>query len=239
MKKIIRPKLEQRITKTKKKPRRKNQFVYIKKKSTETTSEKCVKTINELKTELNHKIILLISFDITGAFNNVKWSAILERLEQMKLGMDLINIIKNFLTNREIRFYNEAEIIRKQIIRTGVAQGSALSPTIFNIAMGEVHQTCKLNKNMDGDYKLPDDLLMITGIENIKIDIKHVNNAITIISKTLQQLGLSLNPQNERSTRNEKTLQTETKTRHRKITEIKRTEPYDTKGNEISWHNNR
>ena len=97
-----------------------HQFGYIRKKSTETAVSKCVDIIEGYKIEHRYKIILLISFDISAAFDSIKWFAILECVRQKNIQPNLLNIVKSFLQDREIRFYRDEKVIRKQKLKAGV-----------------------------------------------------------------------------------------------------------------------
>ena len=83
-----------------------NQFGFIKGKST-TQALKKLKRIYDLNLQqpLHHKKILcIIGLDIRNAFNSLNWKDIIDALERKKVAPYLIQLMKNYLTNRNINF---------------------------------------------------------------------------------------------------------------------------------------
>lgn len=167
------------------------QYGFREGRSTETALIELTKTLDQFRKIFKH--VILVSFDITGAFNWVKWSRLLETMEKKKINSQLIQIIQSYFENRKICFFDKDNNLKlEHALSSGVPQGSALSPTLFNIAMTEVHEAVKETKK----FKLlsyADDLLIIVGI-NKMTDSQLINDKIEMIKLKLEYLGLTLNP---------------------------------------------
>ena len=98
------------------------------------------------------------------------------------------------MENRKIGLFDNGNnnLKLEHKLYSGVPQGSALSPTLFNIAMTEIYKTVK-ETNRFKLLSYADDLLMIVGIDKIK-DSQTINKKIEELNLQLEFLGLTLNP---------------------------------------------
>jgi len=72
-----------------------DQFAFRKGYSTEHAVDKLSRTVERLKLRARH--VLLPSFDVSSAFNKIKWSFIVNRINK-----SLIKLLQNFLINRTL-----------------------------------------------------------------------------------------------------------------------------------------
>jgi len=137
-----------------------------------------VMQLNDLISELKKKkkYIILISFDVTGAFDHVKWSSILKALSKNLVPETLINLVKSFLDNRTIGHFD----------KDGRYSGSRvlLGPSLFNVIMAGVHEIdfhkCINIRNYANDIALLAGVDSIDGIKNIIRLIKKINLILKI-----------------------------------------------------------
>jgi len=78
-----------------------------------------------------------VFLDITGAFDNVKWTPILERLREIGASIRTIRMVTSYLSDRYARLQIEQTIREKKLTR-GCPQGSQLGPTLWKVAMTDI-----------------------------------------------------------------------------------------------------
>jgi hypothetical protein len=78
----------------------------------------------------------VVFLDIEKAFDTTWHNGLL-----YKLSASLIKLISSFLSNRKLSVSVEGEMSTPRIMKAGVPQGSALSPTLFNMYINDTPQT--------------------------------------------------------------------------------------------------
>lgn len=113
----------------------KAQHAYTKGRSTETALHSLTAVIERT---LEHKEYALgVFLDISGAFNNVSYGAIVESLEAAQVESAILLWIKSLLSCRKINAeWNEARLLR--IARRGTPQGGVLSPLLWLLVANEL-----------------------------------------------------------------------------------------------------
>lgn len=81
-----------------------NQFGFCSGKSTIDALYSFKRTVNKFKP--NFKFTAAIFFDISGAFDNVWYPSVIRALRHKNVDINLINLIKNYFTNRLVKFKN-------------------------------------------------------------------------------------------------------------------------------------
>ena len=74
-----------------------------------------------------------VFLDISKAFDNVWHDGVIFKLEQNGISGKLLNILIDFLSNRQQRVVLNAQVSAWASINAGVQQGSILSPLLFLI----------------------------------------------------------------------------------------------------------
>lgn len=110
-----------------------NQHGFVTGRSTITAMNSLYDWVNESRC----RYVFGVFLDITGAFDNVKWSPILERLHEIGASVRTIRLISNYLDNRFAKLQIEKVIKTKRLTR-GCPQGSQLGPTLWKVAMSDI-----------------------------------------------------------------------------------------------------
>ncbi|UYV72833.1 hypothetical protein LAZ67_10000923 [Cordylochernes scorpioides] len=85
----------------------------------------------------------IIAVDISAAFDNAWWPALMKRLDEDGVQASTIKLLQSYFDNRRIRYrYSSTEINKK--LSKGCPQGGPLSPTLWNIIINEI-----MNKSLD------------------------------------------------------------------------------------------
>lgn len=100
-----------------------SQFGFTKKKSTEDALHEFL----NMQKSVKDKYILCLFLDISNAFNNLWWPAIIEALKEMECSTQLVTIIKDNLKKRMITFKTESGSVDREVNK-GCPQGSILGP---------------------------------------------------------------------------------------------------------------
>ena len=139
-----------------------NQFVYIENRSTELAAEGLVLAEDFRKKQ---EYVVIISFDVSGVFDNVSWTAILKILKSKDLTSSIRILVKKFLIKRTVGQCLEDETrIYVHNLEAGVLQGSVPGPTFLIAAFSELHRTIKKTDAKMVSYA--DDLALIVGCNN-------------------------------------------------------------------------
>jgi hypothetical protein len=102
--------------------------------SNRSTQEHILRLNQAIIDGFNHKMLTgAIFFDLEKAFDKASHYGILHKLQEKGLSQNLLNWIKNFLSNRKFQVCYKGQLSEAKDIKTGVSQGSCLSSTIFNL----------------------------------------------------------------------------------------------------------
>lgn len=107
-----------------------NQHGFVPGKSTITAIRRVYDWIDATSCRFAFEVFL----DITGAFRNVKWAPIIERLEEMGASHRTTSLIHSYLENRKVNYDLEGTNLQRTLER-GCPQGSQLGPTLWKVAM--------------------------------------------------------------------------------------------------------
>ena len=107
-----------------------NQYGFRKGRSTED----CLMRIKDAVQASNQKYVIALFVDISGAFNNLWYPALFERLEELTTPPDLLQTLKDYCQNRWARVIGPEGKVQKPLNK-GAPQGSVLGPQLWNIIM--------------------------------------------------------------------------------------------------------
>ena len=93
----------------------------------------------QFKKELdNHKVISLVSMDLSKAFDTLPHDLIVKKLEDYGGDSKVINLVMNYSSDRQQRVRLSGQHSSMKTITRGVPRGSILGPILFNIFMNDL-----------------------------------------------------------------------------------------------------
>ena len=110
------------------------QHGFVKGKSTISALKAITDLIIEKKA--THKVAV-IAIDISGAFDNAFWPAIIKQLDSQNVPASLISITQSYLDGRKVVFDYQGRSVSK-VLTKGTPQGGVLSPLLWNIILNEL-----------------------------------------------------------------------------------------------------
>ena len=143
------------------------------------------------KTVTKNKSILLVSLDLTSAFDTVKHNKLLEILQKYYgIGGTILNFFKSYLSNRSTKVLISDLLSDSVFTETGVPQGSILGPILFILYLTPLfHKLKTLNCNF---HYYADDSQFFFEIENGRIPdesyaiLKEVETCLSALKLKLQ-----------------------------------------------------
>lgn len=136
--------------------------------TTGLSTENALTTAVYIVQQSNAKYVLGIFCDFKGAFDNLRWMPILEKLE--RIGCPDLPLWQSYFSNRRACIVGEAETVWIDVSR-GCPQGSICGPTIWNLMLDDL-----LNDlNCDGTRLVAyadDILLLVEGHSRLEIERK-------------------------------------------------------------------
>lgn len=160
------------------------------------STESAVRRINDSRGIQGTTKDVIIALDVSGAFDNITHRAIIRECIKMKLSRSLVNILIDYLTNRQIclsLYPSHCVVIRK-----GVPQGSVLGPLLFIITfsffldtLSQLIAMAKLDANI---VAFADDCTVILRHDLPPDQLVSTLHWLIVQSRTiLLNIGLSLN----------------------------------------------
>ncbi|KAL4084424.1 hypothetical protein QTP88_028246 [Uroleucon formosanum] len=136
----------------------------------------------------NKQILGLLSVDISKAYDVTWRHYILLQLNKIICTGNMLNFITNFLTNRsfQVKTSNQLSDIFTQ--ENGVPQGSALSVSLFLVAINKIDKHCKfpIKANI-----FADDANFSCRSKNINIVQNHLQETVNYLEKWSAKTGFS------------------------------------------------
>jgi len=136
----------------------------------------------------NKQILGLLSIDISKAYDVTWRHYILSKLNKVICNGNMLNFITNFLRNRsfQVKISNQLSDIFTQ--ENGVPQGSALSVTLFLVAINKIDKHCKypIKANI-----FADDANFLCRSKNIKTIQYHLQETVKQLEKWSSKTGFS------------------------------------------------
>ena len=120
----------------------------------------------------NHQVISLVSMDLSKAFDTLSHYLIVKKLQDYGRDSKVINLVTNYLSDRQQRVRLSGKYSSMKTIMKGVFQGSILGPILFNIFMNDLSYAideCTL-------FMYADDTQLFKSAENID-QVEHAINA--------------------------------------------------------------
>lgn len=144
------------------------------------STEHAILQLREATQTSPEKYAIALLLDISGAFDNVWWPAILTQLKARQCPSNFFSLIQDYLSNRNVQMIDNGREISKSVTK-GCPQGSVLGPYLWNLTFDN-----HLNTILNCGYKITayaDDLAVtIPGSSRKEIEdrAKIITNIISI-----------------------------------------------------------
>ncbi|XP_063830255.1 uncharacterized protein LOC135079532 [Ostrinia nubilalis] len=135
---------------------------------------------------------LAVSLDIANAFNSLPFDTIVSALHYHGVPAYLIRIVADYLRDRQVSLVGaDGELVQQRIFR-GVPQGSALGPTLWNIAYDSVLR-CRLLRGTSLLCYADDTLVVATGRALPELCLR-IEAATEMVVARIRAAGLEVAP---------------------------------------------
>lgn len=153
--------------------------------------EYCVRLVQILENNTSNKYIsVVLTIDITNAFNKVNSNILYKKLKEMRFEDKYIYWIIEGLMKREIIIGND--IIGAEIKTSeGLPQGDVLSPILFNIYTNELHEL--KNNNIEILQYADDFTFVIRDTNATEVDTR-ASQLLRTLKHKLEYLNFTINP---------------------------------------------
>ncbi|UYV78931.1 EPM2AIP1 [Cordylochernes scorpioides] len=164
-------------------------FSKMKHKSTITAMKELTETILEHK---QRELTALIAVDLSGAFDNAWWPAIIKRMDLDNVPSSLIQIIQSYLNNkRTVCLSYGGKTVSKNLTK-GCPQGSPLSPLLWNILLNDILMNFKSTNAEIICYA--DDISIICWHYNLEGLKTELVNTLNYVTQWCRSNKLKINP---------------------------------------------
>lgn len=140
---------------------------------------------------LKNECIEAIFLDIKRAYDNVDINILMPILQELKIPIKLLYFLKNLLSDRYLSISEQYQEVPHRIANLGLAQGSPLSPLLYNI------YTSKLTEQMELGVKVlqyADDVIIYRRIAKLNLKEPTFQNTITRCIEWFRKHNLEINP---------------------------------------------
>lgn len=154
----------------------------------------CTECISSLHTlicrnfQLRRKT-LIIFLDITAAYDNVNIYKLYNKLIEANISPNMANIIFNLLLERQLYIKNGNTLIGPNLTSRGVAQGSPLSPLLFNVYTKSLHTVFDQEITT---IQYADDMALVLSGDDLRSMTSTMNMALVTLSDWLVEHNLEL-----------------------------------------------
>lgn len=101
------------------------------------STEDAIKEMQDFVLDTEDNMVLAILFDISGAFDNLRWESISRQLRIRQCDGNIYRLIMSYLKERSVRIEEDYGLVEKKIFK-GCPQGSVLGPDFWNICQDEI-----------------------------------------------------------------------------------------------------
>ncbi|XP_018359767.1 PREDICTED: uncharacterized protein LOC108759015 [Trachymyrmex cornetzi] len=128
--------------------------------------------------------------NITGAFDNVHPSAIMNELKNVGTPAVIRKFVENLIIARTVHFLEDGNISDKYFAYKGTPQGSVLSPLLFNLSLSRIRECVGEAEFL----QYADDIVIFVADSNPLEALSRVQKALNNIAVFLNDKGLDLSP---------------------------------------------
>ena len=134
-----------------------------------------------------NKNTLVVFLDLEGAFDRVWNMALMYKLQEMGITGRMLGWIYAYLSDRKFKVYFEGEYSVERSVKSGVPQGSTISPLLFNVLVKDIF------KNDNVCYsEYADDIAIYGSSNNCNYLVAEVQQAVNQFVTWARKWGQSI-----------------------------------------------
>ena len=136
-----------------------------------------------VRSHMEEKRSVFLSFDFTAAFDRINHKILLLKLVKMGVPNVIIRWITDFLTNRKVRVEANGYFSEFRTLAKGVPQGSILGPLLYLIYVDDLCKILELEKETTTSALYADDTACVVSGSNME---EALSNAQLVLDKVDQ-----------------------------------------------------
>lgn len=138
------------------------------------------------------QMAILISLDITGAFDSVSWSDVITSLQNLGVPSNLVQMCRSFFDNRCIELAYKSGRARRWLDR-GCPQGSITGPLMWNVVFDSLLRLLDRHGRVS-TFAYADDLLLVVEAGTVERLSAEANSVLETVCSWGQTKNLVFNP---------------------------------------------
>ena len=155
-----------------------------------STAHSMTNFLDDIVTNLNCSETSIVAYlDFQKAFDTINHQLLLQKLQNAGLGIKLVDLIKNYLSNRKQKTKLNGSMSTLQAIHTGVPQGSIIGPLMFLIYINDLPDVLLHSKAL----MYADDTVLYCSNESGKEARKDMQNDLLKIQTWCELNRMTLN----------------------------------------------
>ena len=161
--------------------------------STETALELLVEQVRTVWTSKKH-VASLLSLDLTGAFDTVNPTRLLDTLRKKRIPGWLVQWIRGFMTDRTTTLVIQGQESEPFRVEAGVPQGSTLSPILFLFYSAELLDICNQPRQRLSAVGFADDTNILTYGRSTENNCRTLERTHNKCLEWARRYGMSFSP---------------------------------------------
>ena len=156
-----------------------------------STTHAVTELLNYINKNMNKRAPTVALFiDFKKAFDCLQYPILLKKLQGLTLGPEVIDWLKNYLSNRKQRAFVNSTMSGAQTVKQGVPQGSILGPLLYTIYANDIGDKIKASKATC----YADDTVIYSSHKDLTVAVKNVQTDLDNLTTWCAQNGIYINP---------------------------------------------
>jgi ribonuclease HI len=156
-----------------------------------STVDAMMSYVEDVEAARNHKLVTsVLTFDISGFFDNVNHNRLLRVLREKRIPLPLIRWVASFLTDRQAAVCLDGKRGEMAPIETGIPQGSPVSPVLSILYTADLPQVIGdiSTNNKNTDKTTPTAFKMYMDDGHITVSSKTLETNVATLSKQFRKV---------------------------------------------------
>jgi Reverse transcriptase (RNA-dependent DNA polymerase). len=139
-----------------------------------------------------NRATVALYLDIKQAFDKVWHSGLIRKMIDYNIDDGIVCLISSYLSDRKFHTKWENELSETKNINSGVAQGSLIGPTLFNIYINDIPHPPQ--HNYSALHIFADDTLITGQSHRPEYAVRQVQQSLALIEPWLEKWRIRINP---------------------------------------------